>query len=329
MDNYNFQIVQKGDDVLIIIHDNINKFIGIVNEDTFNLPYLKNKDVLKFMSKMLDKHTDSILRMDYSLQNIDAYNIQLNLYLYDGEEHKYNIILKSKDTLDEENLENKIKNIHKLYDNKILDLDRKYDDINDEIYKKMNIENINLKNIIESTHNKNEYRNYKFKSLQVIKNMNKTNKLFEIYEELEEDKLTKINNDFYAKLYDELKKYDDFIQYIYKMYSEKHTNDLLKKIKYSYNYLIESNIFNVMEFIFNLHGTIQIIYLNLDYNKSSNKLTCSIKFIFDNSEYKIYKCLPSLYNQNLSESKLIYNSMNNSIIQKKDIINVFIFEKLK
>jgi hypothetical protein len=329
MDNYNFQIVQKGDDVSIIIHDNNNKYITLINEDTFKLPYLKNKDVLKFMSKILDKHSDSILKMDYQIQNIDADTLQLNIYLYDGEEHNYQIILKSKDTLDQEILEEKIKNIHIIQNNKLLDIDRKYDDIIDEVYKKIDIENNNLKNIIDTKHNKKEYHNYKFKSLQIVKSMNKTNKLFEIYEELEDDKLTKINNNFYSLLYDELKKYDDFIQYIHRMYSEKHTNDLLKKIKYSYNYLIDSNIFNVMEFIFNIYGTIQIIYLNLDYNKSNNKLTCSIKFLFDNSEYKSYKCLPSLYNQNLSESKLIYNSINNSTIQKKDIINVFIFEKLK
>jgi hypothetical protein len=329
MDNYNFQIVQKGDDVSIIINNATNKFIGIINEDTFKLPYLKNKDVLKFMSKIIDKHSDNILKMDYLIQNIDAETLQFNIYLYDGEEHNYKIILKSKDTLDQEILEEKIKNIHLIQNDKLLDINRKYDDIIDEIYKKIDIENNNLKNIIEYNQNKNEYHNYKFKSLQIIKSMNKTNKFFEIYNESEDQQITKINNEFYEKLYDELKKYNDFINYIFKMYSEKQTNDPLKKIKYSYNYLNESNIYNILEFIFNIHGIIEIIYLNLDYNKSTQKITCSIKFLYDNSEYKNYKCLPSLYNQQLINCKLIYNSINNTTIYKKDILNVFIFQKLK
>jgi hypothetical protein len=237
--------------------------------------------------------------------------------------------MKSKDSLDQENLEKNINDIKKNYDSKILELDRKYDDMYDELFLKMKFENNNLKNVIDSKYANNEYRNYKYKSLQIVKNMNKTNKSIEIYEELDNDKLSKINNEFYEKIYDELKKYEHFIEFINIKYSEKSTNDPLKKIKFSYNYLIESNIFNTMEFIFNFYGTIQIIYLNLDFNKSTNKLILTLKFLYDSSEFKNYKCFPSLYNQDLPDCKLIYHNINNSTIQKKDNINVFIFEKIK
>jgi hypothetical protein len=329
MDKYIFQIVPKGDDVLIIIHDDINKFIALINQDTFKLPYLKNKDMLKFISKILDKYSDSILKMNYSLESLDADNIKLNIYIYDGEEHNYTIILKSKDTLDIENLENKINEVKSIYDKKILDLDRKYDDVIDELHSKINIENNSLKNQIQMKQSKNEYRNYKFKSIQIIKSMNKLDKFIEILEEVEEFKYTKINDTFYEQLYNEVKKYDHFIEFINKLYNEKTTNDPLKKIKFVYYYLINSNIFNIMEFIFNFYGIIQIIYLNIDYNKSTNKLILTLKFLYDNSESKNYKCLPSLFNQDLTECKLIYQNINNTTILKKDNINVFIFEKLK
>jgi len=329
MDKYIFQIVQKGDDVLIIIIGETDKFIATVNEDTFKLPYLKNKDLVKFISKILDKHSDSILKMDYSLENIDAHNLKLKIYLYDGNEHNYEIILKSKDTLDQEILDDKLKNIQAMYDNKLLKVDRKYDDACDELQSKIDNDIINLKSTLNEKYIKTEYRNYKFRSLQVVKNMSKINKVIEIYEEISDDKLFKINNEFYEKMYNELKNYNDFIEFMHKMYNEKHTNDPLKKIKFAYNYLIESNIYNIMDFIFNSHGTVQIIYLNLDFNKSTNKLTLNVKFLYDDSEYRNYKCLASLYNQNLSESKLIYHNFNNSTIQKKDNINVFIFEKIK
>jgi len=331
MDKYIFQIVQKGDDVLIIINDNTNKFIAIVNEDTFKLPYLKNKDMVKFVSKILDKHTDSILKLNYSLEIINTDQLKLNISVNDGKEHKYEVILKSKDTLDEENLIEKIDNVKKIYDDKILNLDRKYDDICDQLELKINSENNNLKTKIQTKHIKSEYRNYKFKSLEIIKSLNKMNKTIEIFEEIKSNnsddiKLNKINNNFYEEMYNEVKNYDDFINFIHMKYNEKQTNDPIKKVKYVYNYFIESNIFNILEFIFNLHGTIQIIYLNLEFNKSTQKLTTSVKFLYDNSELKNYKCLPSLYNQDLPECKLIYHNNNN---QKKDIINVFIFEKIK
>jgi hypothetical protein len=329
MDKYIFQIVQKENDVLIIIIGETDKFIATVNEDTFKLPYLKNKDLVKFISKILDKHSDSILKMDYSLENIDAHNLKLKIYLYDGNEHNYEIILKSKDTLDQEILDDKLKNIQAIYDNKLLKVDRKYDDACDELQSKINNDIINLKYTLNEKDIKTEYRNYKFRSLQVVKNMSKINKVIEIYEEIDNDKLFKINNNFYEKIYDDLKSYDDFIEFMHKMYNEKHTNDPLKKIKFAYNYLIESNIYNIMDFIFNSHGTVQIIYLNLDFNKSTNKLTLNVKFLYDDSEYRNYKCFASLYNQNLSESKLIYHNFNNSTLQKKDNINVFIFEKIK
>jgi hypothetical protein len=198
----------------------------------------------------------------------------------------------------------------------------------DELKKKINIENINLESGINNKYMNNEYRNYKFKSFQIIKNMNKINKSIEINEELEELKFTKISDNFFIKIYDELKRYNDFINFIFMKYNEKHTNDPIKKTRYVYNYLVESNIYNFIEFLLNIHGTIKIIYLNIDFNKGTQKLILSIKFLSDISESRIYKCLPSLYNQDLSKSKLIYHNSNNTI-NTNTKINVFIFEKLK
>jgi hypothetical protein len=331
MSKYIFKILQKEDDVLIIVHNDIDKFIGTVNQDTFKLPYLKNKDVLKFVTKILNKYSDDILKLDYSIENIDASNIKLNITIYDGQKHLYEIILKAKDNVDEEKLEEKINNIKNIYNSKILDLDRKYDDMYDELKKKINIENINLESGINNKYMNNEYRNYKFKSFQIIKNMNKINKSIEINEELEELKYTKMNDNFFIKIYDELKRYNDFINFIFMKYNEKHTNDPIKKTRYVYNYLVESNIYNFIEFLLNIHGTIKIIYLNIDFNKGTQKLILSIKFLSDISESRIYKCLPSLYNQDLSECKLIYHNSNISNISNNTNpkINVFIFEKLK
>ena len=67
-------------------------------------------------------------------------------------------------------------------------------------------------------------------------------------------------------------------------------------------YLTHLNIYNVLEIILNNHGVINIVYLNIDYNKATYKVNIDIKFLYDDSEKRVYKCYPSLFKQEFKQS---------------------------
>ena len=59
-DKHVFKILERSNEVLLIIEVNSLKFMQEINEETFNLSYLKNKDLLKFLSKVIDKFQDNL-----------------------------------------------------------------------------------------------------------------------------------------------------------------------------------------------------------------------------------------------------------------------------
>ena len=173
------------------------------------------------------------------------------------------------------------------------------------------------------------YRNYAFKSFKIVKCINKVNKSFEIQEEIDKDKYNGIKDSYYENLYNKLIKYEDFSRFSKDRYNEYSTNDLGKKIYYLKMYLTHLSIYNVLEIILNNHGVINIVYLNIDYNKATFKVNIDIKFLYDDSEKRIYKCYPSLFKQELKNCQMIYNSLNNNIINRKDVLDLFIFQYIK
>ena len=304
-----------------------------INEDTFKLSYLKNKDLSKFLSKVIDKFQDKTLKFDYTLSLIDKSNLSFKIFLWDGTKHEYEIILKSKESRDTELIDNKIKTSLDEYDLKIkkdiLTIDRKYDDECDEINLKVVEKTTEVKKDILARYMSDLYRNYEFKSFKIVKCINKVNKSFEIQEEIEKDKYSNIKDNYYENLYNKLIKFEDFSHFTRERYNEYSTNDLDKKIYYLKMYLTHLSIYNVLEIILNNHGVINIIYLNIDYNKATYKVTIDIKFLYDDSEKRVYKCFPSLFKQELKNCQMIFNSLDNNIINKKDVLDLFIFQYIK
>jgi hypothetical protein len=99
-DKHIFKILERPNEVLLIIEVNSLKFMQEVNENTFNLPYLKNKDLSKFLSKVIDKFQDKTLKFDYTLNLVDSSNLNFKISLWDGNKHTFNILLKSKEVRD-------------------------------------------------------------------------------------------------------------------------------------------------------------------------------------------------------------------------------------
>ena len=329
-DKHIFKILERPNEVLLIIEVNSLKFMQELNEDTFNLPYLKNKDLSKFLSKVIDKFQDKTLKFDYILNLIDKSHLSFKIFLWDGAKHQYEIILKSKESRDTEIIENKIKESLNEYDNKIkqniLEIDRKYDDecdeINSTIIKKTN----EIKKDILLRYTNDVYRNYEYKSLKIIKCINKVNISLDIQEETEKDKYVAIKDSFYENLYNDLIKYDDFSNFSRARNNEYLSNES-KKIYYTKMYMTHLSIYNVLEFILNNHGIINILYLNIDYNKATHKIITNIKFLYDNSEKRTYKCYPSLFKQSLKNCNMIYNATNNNLyLNKKDELDIYIFQ---
>ena len=332
-DKYIFKILERPNEVLLIIEINTLKFMHEINEDTFKLSYLKNKDLSKFLSKVIDKFQDKTLKFDYTLSLIDKSNLSFKIFLWDGTKHEYEIILKSKESRDTELIDNKIKTSLDEYDLKIkkdiLTIDRKYDDECDEINLKVVEKTTEVKKDILARYMSDLYRNYEFKSFKIVKCINKVNKSFEIQEEIEKDKYSNIKDNYYENLYNKLIKFEDFSHFTRERYNEYSTNDLDKKIYYLKMYLTHLSIYNVLEIILNNHGVINIIYLNIDYNKATYKVTIDIKFLYDNSEKRLYKCFSSLFKQELKNCQMIYNSLDNNVINKKDVLDLFIFQYIK
>lgn len=332
-DKHIFKILERPNEVLLIIEINTLKFMQELNEDTFNLPYLKNKDLSKFLSKVIDKFQDKTLKFDYTLNLIDKSNLCFKIFLWDGTKHQFDIILKSKESRDTEIIDTKIKTSLDEYDTKIkqdiLKIDRKYDDECDEINSKITDKSNEVKRDILSRYMNDSYRNWNYKSFKIVKCINKVNKSFEIQEEIEKDRYSNIKDNYYENLYNQLIKYDDFSQFSKERYNEYSTNELGKKIYYLKMYLTHLSIYNVLEIILNNHGVINIVNLNIDYNKATYKVNIDIKFLYDDSEKRIYKCIPALFKQELKNCQMIYNSYNNNFINKKDVLDIFIFQYIK
>jgi hypothetical protein len=316
---YIFKLIEKKDEILFIIQDDSLIFMVEINELTFNLPYISSKNLTRFLSKVIDKFNDKTLRLDYIISQLDANNLLFKVIVWDGKTHTFDIKLKSKEIRDAELIDNKINttvtNIKKFANDEILKVNRKYDS--------------ELKNTSENILNKyntNNYRNYKFKSIKIIKAINKVNRSIDILEEFSNEKYFTINDIFYDKVYDELKKYDHFNQYIHSLFKNKLV-DLSNKVYYIKKYFVDISIYNILEIILNNYGVINIIHLNLEYNKATSRIILDIKFLYDDSETRIYKCFPSLFKQNIEVSKMIYNNYN--AFNKKDKLDIFIFEKLK
>jgi hypothetical protein len=332
-DKHIFKILERPNEVLLIIEINTLKFMQELNEDTFNLPYLKNKDLSKFLSKVIDKFQDKTLKFDYTLNLIDKSNLSFKIFLWDGTKHQFDIILKSKESRDTEIIDTKIKTSLDEYDSKIkqdiLKIDRKYDDECDEINSKITDKSNEVKRDILSRYMNDSYRNWNYKSFKIVKCINKVNKSFEIQEETEKDRYNNIKDSYYENLYNQLIKYEDFSQFSKERYNEYSTNELGKKIYYLKMYLTHLSIYNVLEIILNNHGVINIIYLNIDYNKATYKVSIDIKFLYDDSEKRVYKCFPTLFKQELKNCQMIYNSLSNFFINKKDVLDMFIFQYIK
>jgi hypothetical protein len=135
-DKHVFKILERSNEVLLIIEVNSLKFMQEINEETFNLSYLKNKDLLKFLSKVIDKFQDKTLKFDYTLKLVDKSNLNFKIFVWDGTKHVFDIMLKSKEYRDNEMMNKNIKTSIEEYDSivkkSILEIDRKYDDECDE-----------------------------------------------------------------------------------------------------------------------------------------------------------------------------------------------------
>lgn len=332
-DKYIFKILERKNEVLLIVEYNTLKFMQEINEDTFKLPYLKNKDLSKFLSKVIDKFQDKTLKFDYTLNLVDSSNLNFKISLWDGNKHTFNILLKSKEVRDAEMVDEKIRVSLNVFEDKIkkniLEVDRKYDDECDNITDNTENKLITLKRDILMRYTNDNYRNYKYKSLKIIKGINKVSRSFEIQEEKDKNVYTSINDDIYVNLYSEFKKDEVFTRFTKDRYNQFTTIEKDKQIYYTKMYMTDLSIYSVLESVLNHHGVIDILYLNIDYNKATEKVALDIRFLYDDSEKRVYKCYSSLFKQEFKQSNLIYNSLNHVNINKKDILDIFIFQLLK
>lgn len=332
-EKYVFKILERPTEILLIIENGLLKFITSINEETFKLPYLKNKMLSKFLSKVIDKFQDNTLKLDYLIKKIDHSNLLLTIMVWDGKKHLYEIKLKSKELHDGEITEHKIKTsivdldtkLHK----KILDIDRKYDDECDKINELVKQKAQETKKELLTHHATSVYRNYKFKSMRINKGTNKAFRSLDILVETNTNVYESLRDSVYEKIFDELKKYEHFNNFGRALFKDLSIADQPLKVESIKSYFMDLSIYNILEIILNNYGIVEIIYLNLDYNKATYKVNLTIKFLYDDSELRHYKCLPHLFKQDLSSSKLIYNSLSKTNIIKKDILDIFIFQNLK
>jgi len=305
---YIFKLIEKKDGILLIIQNDSLIFMTEINELTFNLPYISSKNLNRFLSKVIDKFNDKTLKLDYVISELDINNVLFKVTVWDGKTHTFDIKLKSKEIREAELIDNKINTT-------VIDIKRYASN--------------ELKNTAESIlnkHNSDNYRNYKFKSIRIIKATNKVNRNIDIFEESSKEKYFIISDSFYNSVYDELKKYEHFNDYIRNLFKNR-LIDLSNKVYYVKKYFVDISIYNILEIILNNYGVINIVNLNLEHNKGTDKVILDIKFLYDDSETRIYKCCPFLFKQNFEACKIIYNSYNT--FNKKDKLDIFIFEKLK
>lgn len=324
-DKYIFKLLERQNEVVLIIESDNLKFLTEINEDTFKLPYLKNKDLTKFLSKVIDKFQDKTLKLDYTVSKIDSNHLLLKILVWDGTKHTFDIHLKSKEIKDNENLEKKLNELKLEFKDELVNTARIYDDEIDHFKDEVDEKLVDMKKTLITKYATDTYRNYKFKSFKIIKCIHKVNRTFDIYEEIDKDKFLPASNDFFIKLYEELKKFEHFQNFTRNVYNESLTTENSRKIYHVKKYFMDVSIYNILEFILNNHGILDILHLNVDYNKATYKITLDISFIHDDSEYRVYKCYPSIYKLNIEKGKLIHHIINN----KKDTLDIFIFQFLK
>jgi len=332
-DKFIFKILERQNDILLIIENDNLKFMTELDENVFKLPYLKNKDLAKFLGKVLDRFSDGILKLNYSVKIIDNTQMILKITIFDGTNHEYEIPLKSKEIRDVEVTEKKIRDaineLNNTIQTKLLGITKVHADTN--IATNLNFgKNLQfLKNEIITKNITDKYKNLKFKSLKIIKSNNKVNKHTEIYEEIERDKMELIPDDIYVKVYEQLKENTNFINFIRVRFNISEILEREKMVYYIKKYFVDISMNNLLELLLNIHGFIDILYINLEYSRHLDKNILDVKFLYDENDIKTYKCHSSLFGINLKDSRLVNCVMNTSINNKKDAMDIFVFECLK
>jgi hypothetical protein len=332
-DKFIFKILERQNDILLIIENENLKFMTELDENVFKLPYLKNKDLAKFLGKVLDRFSDNILKLNYSVRIIDNTQMILKIIIFDGTNHEYEIPLKSKEIRDVEVTDKKIKDaineLNNSIQNKLIGITKVHADTNTKTNSDFSRNFQFLKNELITRDITTKYRDLKFKSLKIIKSNNKVNKHTEVYEEVDRDKMELISDDIYVKVYEQLKENINFINFIRVRFNISEILEREKMVYYIKKYFVDISMNNLLELLLNIHGSIDILYINLEYSRHLDKNILDVKFLYDETDMKIYKCHSSLFGINLKDSRLVNCVMNTSINNKKDAMDIFVFESLK
>ena len=121
----------------------------------------------------------------------------------------------------------------------------------------------------------------------------------------------------------------NFINFIRVRFNISEILEREKMVYYIKKYFVDISMNNLLELLLNIHGFIDILYINLEYSRHLDKNILDIKFLHDENDMKIYKCHSSLFGINLKDSRLVNCVMNTSINNKKDAMDIFVFESLK
>lgn len=332
-DKYIFKILDKDSEIIIFIETSSQTFVAKINETNFNLPYLKNKDLGKFIAKVIDKFEDNTLKLNYTLNLIDANNLYLKILVWDGTAHSFDIHLKSKEIFDNENINNKINNACDLVKSEIntniLNLERKFDDECDDIKDSFDFKiNETKVNILDNYKNDN-YRNFKYKSIKLIKASHKTNRSFEIMDEVDNNSFKYVPDSFYIDLFNKYSKSESFMIYARSLYNHNIIIDNSKKVNIIRKFFMDNTLLNNLEMIFNYFGFINFLSINIEFNRGTARFIFDIKFLYDDSESNkfFYKVYSSLINTEINKSKLIYHNTGNP--NKKNDVDLYIFQSVK
>lgn len=337
-ENYVFKIMEKQNsnnenDILLIIENDTLKFMTDIKEETFNLPYLRNKDLTKFLSKIIDKFNDQNLKFDYSVKIIDTNKLLFKVYYWDGSNHNYDIILKSKEIRDSELLDLKfikVKNdIQTDYNNKIDNLESDYNNKVKFLQSDYNQKILETKTSILNKVNNDKYRNYTYKSLKIIKSTSKITRFFNFLEENNIDNFINPDTSFINTFYSYSINNENFNKFIKQLLNDNVILDHHKKFDLLKKYMVDLDVYNTIEFIINYFGYVNILNLNIDFNKPLCKLTIELKILYDISDKRHYKCYKNLFNKNLNNSRLIYQIDNSYSNLKKELFDIYIFEYLE
>ena len=336
-DKYIFKILDKDSEIIIFIETSSQTFVAKINETNFNLPYLKNKDLGKFISKVIDKFDDNTLKLNYTLNLVDANNLFMKIMIWDGTPHTFDISFKSKEIFDNENTNNKINNacdlVKKELNTNLLNLERKFDDECDDIRDKFDFKiNETKVNILDNYKNDN-FRNFKYKSIKVIKSSHKSNRFFEIMTEVDTDSFKYIPDSFYIDIYTKYSKSESFMIFARSLYNHNTIIDDNKKVNIIRKFFMDNSLFNNLEMIFNYFGFIHFISINIEFNRGTSRFIFEIKFLYDDSIpnkffYKVYSSLINTeINSDGNKSKLLYHNTGNP--NKKNDVDLYIFQSVK